>query len=246
VNEKIYNTIENIEACKRISNIFKCDNLDYLKNLAVENKNIGRLRSKGLPAEIIKTQNKLVKAFFFCIENSNLSNNNEPLLHIAARNGDKEVVKYLLQQGNPVNITASTFINGWKVFEATPLHLAIAGEHHEILEILINAGANINAICFAEKNKDYKLGFLDKTIYCTNFTPLILATFFGQLTAINILCFYGADLNACFKIEEGDKILTKATIFQTAALGGNVECINLLEKKYREYDKGLVKKFIGK
>lgn len=58
-------------------------------------------------------------------------------LHSAAQDGDLEKVEKLLKAKYPVN--------RFDELGKTPLHYAVAGEHFAVVEVLIRAGANVNA-----------------------------------------------------------------------------------------------------
>ncbi|KAK4743514.1 hypothetical protein SAY87_001515 [Trapa incisa] len=63
------------------------------------------------------------------------------LLHIFARRGDLKQVKRLLDEGMDVNISAW----GPKSKGVTPLHLAAEGGHLDVMDELLERGANIDA-----------------------------------------------------------------------------------------------------
>ncbi|GMY33649.1 Transmembrane protein [Fagus crenata] len=63
------------------------------------------------------------------------------LLHIGARKGDLKEVKRLLNDGMDVNVSAW----GPKSKGVTPLHLAAEGGHLEVMDELLERGANIDA-----------------------------------------------------------------------------------------------------
>jgi len=56
-------------------------------------------------------------------------------LHAAARNGHRDVVAYLLDQGAEIDAKG--------VFGATGLHWAAINGHHEVVEFLVKKGANL-------------------------------------------------------------------------------------------------------
>lgn len=63
------------------------------------------------------------------------------LLHIGCRKGDLKQVKRLLNEGMDVNVAAW----GPKSKGITPLHLAAEGGHLEVMDELLERGANIDA-----------------------------------------------------------------------------------------------------
>ena len=60
-----------------------------------------------------------------------------PLHEAASRAGSKEMVEYLLEHGANVNARAHA--------DYTPIHYAIMSERVEVVAVLINSGANVNA-----------------------------------------------------------------------------------------------------
>jgi ankyrin repeat protein len=58
-------------------------------------------------------------------------------LHRAARDGDSAEVQKWLAAGYPVN--------RFDDLGRTPLHYAVAGEHADVVDVLLRAGANVNA-----------------------------------------------------------------------------------------------------
>jgi|GEM_PF-1336798 len=93
------------------------------------------------------------------------------LLHIAAQRGRLENVKFLLSYG--ANPDARDPDQG-----ATPLHLCAEGNHRDIAETLVKAGADVNA-------KD-----------ATGCTPLHAAAYWGAAEVARILLASGAEVNA--------------------------------------------------
>lgn len=69
---------------------------------------------------------------------------NETLLHEAARSGDIETAKFLIEKGANVN---AIDVDG-----GTPLHYAACNAHLETVKLLIDNGADINAQDFDKKS----------------------------------------------------------------------------------------------
>lgn len=92
-------------------------------------------------------------------------------LGLAAFFGATQAASLLLEHGAQVNRAAN---NPQKV---TPLHSAVAGQHFEIAQMLLNHGADANA---------RQMG---------DFTPLQGAAQNGQIEMIELLVKHGADLN---------------------------------------------------
>lgn len=96
------------------------------------------------------------------------SNEGRTMLHLAAERGNVNVVQYFLE-GEGFNIEART------QFGDTPLHAAVATEHVDVVRLLLQRGANPNAI---------NLGRL---------TPLHLAARGDSAEIVNLLIQYNAD-----------------------------------------------------
>jgi len=90
-------------------------------------------------------------------------------LHLAAFFGRTEVVRLLAQRGARVNTYSR---NGFGVM---PLHSAVAGQHLEASRILLENGADPNAVQSEE------------------FTPLMAAAQNGQASMVALLLQHGAD-----------------------------------------------------
>ncbi|HUV29895.1 MAG TPA: ankyrin repeat domain-containing protein [Acidobacteriota bacterium] len=102
----------------------------------------------------------------------------ESPLHDAVTAGNAEMVAYLLEQGTTtLNDTSATkhngFVGGW-----TPLHLAALHGYPEIVNLLLDQGADIEA----------RDGVMR--------TPLILTVEGGHMPVVEVLAERGADINA--------------------------------------------------
>ncbi|MFC1781263.1 ankyrin repeat domain-containing protein [Planctomycetota bacterium] len=103
-------------------------------------------------------------------EESALSTNN---LHIAARNGNREIVELLIDEGADVNAKTS--------YNITPLHYAVENGHKEIVELLLANGADLSI----KRN----------TLISSGFTALHDAVDLGQIDIVELLIAGGADVN---------------------------------------------------
>jgi uncharacterized protein len=92
-------------------------------------------------------------------------------LGLAAFFGQVEVVEYLIKSGAKVNIPSSNPMH------VQPLHSAVAAHHMQISEMLLEAGANVNAV-----QQD-------------GYTPLHVAAANGQIEMVQLLLCFGAKKN---------------------------------------------------
>ncbi|XP_054156411.1 rabankyrin-5-like [Oppia nitens] len=134
----------------------------------------------------------------------NLTNSKgETALHIAAAKGLKQLVSTLLEKGANCNLQTSplTFVDSMSspeseqhVFNQTPLHLAIAGKHESIVEVILNY--------YTDKSSAMK-GDLGSTVLMPNLniknskdqTPLSLAIQSGLHMTAQLLINAGASVN---------------------------------------------------
>ncbi|CAN1167832.1 Phytochrome-interacting ankyrin-repeat protein 1 [Linum perenne] len=102
-------------------------------------------------------------------------------LHVGARKGDVKEVKRLLDDGMDVNVLAW----GPKAKGVTPLHLAAEGGHLDVMDELLERGANIDA----------------RTKGACGWTPLHIAAKERNRVAVKFLIENGAflpdDINDC-------------------------------------------------
>ncbi|MCA7010754.1 ankyrin repeat domain-containing protein [Wolbachia endosymbiont of Tribolium confusum] len=157
-------------------------------------------------------------------------------LYEAARNGHKEVVKILMANG------ADAKRNG--TLKLTPLHIAVANNNEEMVVCLIkmdkNISENIEAVdvfgwtplYWAAAKNDTLILFivLEAMLKCganvniednlIGRSPLHIAAVNGNVEAVKLLIYYGAEVN--YKDAWG------WTPFNCAAARGNIEIINCL------------------
>ncbi len=92
-------------------------------------------------------------------------------LHKAAQTGDIEIVKMLVLKEDKIHSKIPYLFN-------TPLHWAALNGHTDIVELLLNGGANVNA----EDGRSY--------------TPLHYATLIGHTSVVKILLAHNANIHA--------------------------------------------------
>jgi len=90
-------------------------------------------------------------------------------LHVAAQNGQLEIVQKLAENGANVNQASNSGI--------TPLHVAAQNEHLAVVQFLAEHGADVN------KAKNYGT------------SPLCVAALNGHLAVVQFLAEFGADVN---------------------------------------------------
>ena len=102
-------------------------------------------------------------------------------LHKACDKGNIEAVKQHLADGADVNAT-----HGY--WTTTPLHCAAYGGYNEVVELLIENGADVNAKIVNAK--------IENANDVNGMTPLHEATFGGYKEIAELLIAKGADVNA--------------------------------------------------
>lgn len=157
------------------------------------------------------------------------------LLQLAARAGQVEVIKLLLDSGAGINASTSG-LNGETALHAAasnghlvamelllkrganvnngaqnkngqqPLHAAAAGGHLDAIKLLLERGAYVNGVAVSENSQ----------------TALHGAARSGHLDAIKILLENGADVNSTSVSQNGQSAL------HAAAEGGHLEAMKLL------------------
>ena len=102
-------------------------------------------------------------------------------LRIAARDGDIDKIKSLIANGADVNA---------KNFEGdTPIHVAVMQNRKDVVELLINKGANVNVECEEDC-------YMQDILSSTANTPLQIAALKGYSEIAELLIKNGAKVNA--------------------------------------------------
>ena len=121
-------------------------------------------------------------------------------LHMAAKGGQSEIVKLLLESGADANAAQES--------GGTPLLYAAEAGHQEIVKLLLDAGANVNA-----------------TYTLTKATPLHKAALAGHNEVVRLLLAGGADVRAICKTSDS---YDGCTPLHVAAELGNDEMVKQL------------------
>jgi len=152
------------------------------------------------------------------------------LVHLAAENGNIELLEFLLNLGGSIDIN----IKDDKDYSA--IHIAVLSGNLKFIKVLLEKGVNVNEMNYngntplhiaAKKGKDEIIRFLIE--HCIdpknneNQTPLHLAVYKNNLQAVKILIENTADINA--------QDSHKSTPLHIEILSGNHEFIKVLLEK---------------
>jgi cytohesin len=127
-----------------------------------------------------------------------MSTRQDESLHDACANGDLHKVQEILQKDSDIPNRLDQRIG---LLSETPLHVAARKGHADILQLLLNHGASVNA------EDDF------------GNTPLPRATSGGHDDIVQLLLNNGADVNA---VDDND-----VTPLHEAAFRGHVKCIKV-------------------
>ncbi|PFX34231.1 ankyrin repeat and SOCS box protein 13-like [Stylophora pistillata] len=181
------------------------------------------IRENRYPPEYIKN-------LLACLEvsiNYGSGLNQQTALHIAARQGDVDMMKMLISQG--------AYVNQGTVDLMTPLHEACLNGHTEAVNLLIAEGADTDArnidgstpLCFACAKGSVmctrlliECGAEVNPSLTVTFPPLHEAALNGHIPCLEILIEKGADL------EKNENQF--GTALHVACLRGHVECVIVL------------------
>ncbi|MEI4804073.1 ankyrin repeat domain-containing protein [Bacillus sp. FJAT-51639] len=125
-------------------------------------------------------------------------------LHVAAKKGHLEIVKYLIEKGIDIDAKGGTF-------DASALNLAAGAGHLEIVKYLIEAGAELD-VSLAKRN------------------PLFGAIYDGHKEVVEFLVEKGIDISIRYT---GEKI-NKMDAYEYAREFGQTEITEYLKGKLEE------------
>lgn len=123
-------------------------------------------------------------------------------LHVAASEGNADVVKHLLLNGAAIHIKDR--------YDRTPLQEAISNDHHEIIKLLMKCGGHITgssrsvgeSLCGASSRgmirrlEGYRLAGADLSLQdCSGRTALHLAALHGNLDVAEYLLKHQVDID---------------------------------------------------
>jgi len=166
-----------IKEIDRFYKAIELDDIEEIKKIEYKQYLINNTKSKyGNSALVYAIQENSQKVSYYLSQSIDFNINNEnnfgenPLM-MAAFMGNTKLVKYLLE-----NRKATVNKDGW-----SPIHYAAIRGDLEIMNSLINVGANIDALSPNES------------------TPLMYAARYGHIRVVKLLLDKGADLSAVNK-----------------------------------------------
>ncbi|MEK5205648.1 ankyrin repeat domain-containing protein [Psychrobacillus sp. FSL H8-0510] len=127
-------------------------------------------------------------------------------LHVAAKNGQLEIVQYLIQKGIDIDVKGGTF-------DASALNLAAGSGYIEIVKYLIEAGAELDAT-LAKRN------------------PLFGAIYGGHKEVVEFLVEKGIDITIRYTGEN----IKNMNAYEYAREFGQTEIAEYLKQKMDEKD----------
>ncbi|CAH0556691.1 unnamed protein product [Brassicogethes aeneus] len=147
-------------------------------------------------------------------------------LHIASANGDLEMVRWLVRKCAKVNYLGGRM-------RQSALHMAARGNHVGVMEILIDAGANVNIIDVEEKSALTTVarnGFVEGVEILVRAGAKVNHEDLEGVTALQ----YGvwADEAGIVKIlvERGARVIPSHYLLHVAVSNSNSECVKALVK----------------
>jgi len=139
-----------------------------------------------------------------------------PALLEAVARGDVAVARYLISIGAGVNMVGEN-LAGARIF--TPLALAANGDQVELVQLLLEEGANVNAVSWTNPRAYFTWTESEQDRAAT---ALQIAAALGHLEVARVLLEAGADINIPACGPNGQ------TALQAATATGNIEIVELL------------------
>ncbi len=165
-------------------------------------------KKSPLTAAIAKGRIELIKLLiaFKAKLNARDGNSNTPLVY-AIEEGQFGIAKMLIEAGaDPNTANKSKFIHSFKFYDKSPLIAAVEAENKELVELLLDRGANINQSSNAK-------------------APLTTAIRTGNTEIADLLLARGADLS---RIDENQKLYCGETCLMHAIKNTNVAMVEWL------------------
>lgn len=181
-------------------------------------------------------------------------------LHLAARNGHKDTVEFLLKSGMPIEAKSK---DGF-----TPLHVAANSGHLDLVKLLVKQGANINSksnnglsplhMATSGDQAEVVEYFILQGAHINEkdsfgFTPLHISAYYGIEKTTDVLLEYGADCTARnIKGETPAKVAINndqhkvAGLFmrkQIEQISAQQTCLMKATEKFKQRKKALANKY---
>lgn len=142
-------------------------------------------------------------------------------LYSCTKNEDIEGIKECLSKGSSPNIGIYVWTgSSWKEDHKRPLHIACEKGNLDIVKLLLQHGANVNALMeFSDGQEEEK-----------DISPLHIACYHGHVRIVKLLLMYGASVNAATSWLEGKEWKRGWTCAHIAAVRGHNEVLKILLK----------------
>lgn len=163
------------------------------------------------------------------------------ILHAAAKSGNVNMVKLILDSASKQHLDIALFIECSDDAKRTPLHVAVQCDFQDVVAFLVSSKANVNAI---DKNGDSALHVASKygrlelvrflieskanpnLINSSKQTPLYVAIMSGHLDVVKCLSNISLDI---LRINHNKK-----SVLDAAVKSGNVELAKYLMKQFSD------------
>ncbi|KAI9784927.1 MAG: hypothetical protein M1816_000563 [Peltula sp. TS41687] len=182
----------------------------------------------------------------------------QPALHAAARNGNTQVVSYLLEEGcevDPRTVVAASSANSIPVFQTLldhgydinlclghigdALSLAVGSDKTPLVEWHLLHGADPNLNLRGETHTALELGSIHASIptlslllshgaEMRNSSALKLAAYYGRTDVVGFLLDHGAQIGDDDRIDDNEREQGSGNALHAAAEQGQMETVRLL------------------